>query len=350
MDRYIGLDVHTTTTTMAVVGPSGRRLKTQVLETNGKALIEALRMMPGRRHVCLEEGTQAEWLYEVLKPHADELVVAKIAESRGSKSDTRDAFGLAERLRTGDLKTTVFKDVSVFATLRELNRLYTMVLSDVVRTKNRLKNLFRSRGVATPDADVYGKKGRPAWLRKLSKGKRWAAETLYNELDTLTELHDRTNADLVREAWRHPIAQKIETCPGFGPIRTAQLMAVVVTPHRFRTERQFWAYCGLAIVTRSSSDWVRDKSGRGWIRSNIQTTRGLNRNHNHALKHVFKGAATTVIAQGTTPLSQDYARLVANGTKPNLAKLTLARRIAAIVLAIWKTNEEYNPTKHRKQS
>src|SRR4029079_6380429 len=155
---------------------------------------------------------------------------------------------------------------------------------------------------------------------------------------------------LVREAWRHPIAQKIETCPGYGPIRTAQLMAVVVTPHRFRTKPQFWAYCGLAIVTRSSSDWVRDKSGRGWIRSNIQTTRGLNRNHNHARKRVVKGAATTVIAQGTTPLSQDYARLVANGTKPNLAKLTLARRIAAIVLAIWKTNEEYNPTKHRKQS
>lgn len=350
MDRYIGLDVHAATTTMAVVGPSGRRLKTQVLETNGKALIEALRVMPGRRHICLEEGTQAEWLYEVLKPHADEIVVAKVVESRGQKSDAQDAFGLAERLRTGALKTTVFKDVRAFATLRELNRLYTMVLSDVVRTKNRLKHLFRSRGVATPDADVYAKNGRDAWLRKLPKAKRWAAETLYEELDKLMELHDRTNADLVREARRHLIAEKIETCPGLGPIRTAQLMATVVTPHRFRTKRQFWAYCGLAIVTRSSSDWVRDKSGRAWIRSNLQTTRGLNRNCNHALKHVFKGAATTVIAQAKTPLSQDYARLVENGTKPNLAKLTLARRIAAIVLAVWKTNKEYDPTKHRKQS
>jgi hypothetical protein len=277
-------------------------------------------------------------------------VVAKIAESRGQKSDAHDAFGLAERLRTGELKTTVFKDVCEFATLRELNRLYTMVLSDVVRTKNRLKHLFRSRGVATPDADVYAKKGRDAWLRKLPKGKRWAAETLYEQLDTLTELHDRTDADLVREARRHSIAAKIETCPGFGPIRTAQLMATVVTPHRFRTRRQFWAYCGFGIVTRSSSDWVRDKNGRGWIRSNVQTTRGLNRNHNHVLKHVFKGAATTVIAQAKTPLFQDYSRLIANGTKPNLAKLTLARRIAAIVLAVWKTNQEYNPTKHRKQS
>ncbi len=26
-----------------------------------------------------------------------------------------------------------------------------------------------------------------------------------------------------------------------------------MTPHRFRTKRQFWSYCGLGIVTRSSS-------------------------------------------------------------------------------------------------
>ncbi len=38
----------------------------------------------------------------------------------------------------------------------------------------------------------------------------------------------------------------------------------------------------------------------------------------------------------------------AGGTKPNLAKVTLARKIAAIVLAIWKTEEEYAPDKHRK--
>jgi len=29
------------------------------------------------------------------------------------------------------------------------------------------------------------------------------------------------------------------------------------------------------------------------------------------------------------------------GTKPNLAKLTIARKIAAIVLAMWKSGEEY---------
>lgn len=350
MDRYIGLDVHSTTTTMAVIGPSGKRIGVQVLETNAKVIVEALRSIPGQRHVCLEEGTQAEWLWQVLKPHSDELVVTMMPESRGQKSDVRDAFSLAERMRMGELRTMVFKDDGGFAMLRELNRLYTKVTSDVVRTKNRLKSLFLSRGIPTAEGHVYAEKNRKDWLHKLPTAKRLAAETYYSELEGLTRLRDQVEAQFLQEARKHPLAKKLETCPGIGPIRAAQIMAVVVTPHRFRTRRQFWAYCGLGIVMRSSSDWVRDESGRRWVRANVQSTRGLNLNRNALLKHVFKGAATTVITQGTTALSEQYTRLLANGVKPNLAKLTLARRIAAIVLTLWKLNQEYDPTKHRKQA
>ena len=71
MDRYIGLDVHASSCTVAVVGPSGRRLGSQVVETNGAAIIQAIRAIARPRHVCLEEGTQSAWLYEVLSAHAD---------------------------------------------------------------------------------------------------------------------------------------------------------------------------------------------------------------------------------------------------------------------------------------
>ena len=74
-------------------------------------------------------------------------------------------------------------------------------------------------------------------------------------------------------------------------------------------------------------------------------------NHNHTLKNIFKGAATTVTTQLTTePLYQDYQRLITAGTKPNLARLTIARKLAAIALSMWKNKETYDPTKHRKQS
>ena len=51
-----------------------------------------------------------------------------------------------------------------------------------------------------------------------------------------------------------------------GEIRVAQMIAVVMTPDRFRTRQQFWSYCGLGIVTRSSSDWVQTSDGR-WARA-----------------------------------------------------------------------------------
>jgi ketosteroid isomerase-like protein len=54
----------------------GRRLQSLVVETNGKALVEAVRLIPGRVHLCLEEGTQSAWLYELLKPHVSEIVVS----------------------------------------------------------------------------------------------------------------------------------------------------------------------------------------------------------------------------------------------------------------------------------
>ena len=117
MDRYIGLDAHASSCTVAVVGPSGRRLHSQVVETNAGALIRVLRGIPGTRHLCLEEGTHASWLYEVLSPHVEEIVVTGVSESRGPKSDKLDAFGLAEQLRIGAIKRKVYKKRGEFGAL-----------------------------------------------------------------------------------------------------------------------------------------------------------------------------------------------------------------------------------------
>jgi hypothetical protein len=102
----------------------------------------------------------------------------------------------------------------------------------------------------------------------------------------------------------------------------------------------------MAIVMRSSSDWVRARAG-SWVRVPVQQTRGLNRNHNRTLKRIFKGAATTVIgrARQEDPLYRHDQQLLDGGTKPNLAKVTIARQIAAIALSMWRSEEVYNPTK-----
>jgi transposase len=342
MDRFIGLDVHMTSCTVAVVSASGKRLRDFPVETHGEALIDAVRSVAGKRHLVLEEGTQSAWLYDLLRPHVHELVVTSVRGGRGPKSDAKDAYGLAEKLRTGGLDRVVFKAPAEFRTLRELATVHRALTGDLVRVRLRIKSQFRSRGIASPGQAVYGKRNREEWLAKLPASHRRSTERLYAHLDFLVDLKAEAEKDLVKESHRHPIARVLETAPGMGPIRVARLLPVVITPHRFRTKRQFWSYCGLSVVTRSSSDWVQ--SDRGWVRVPVQQSRGLTREHNRVLKDVFKGAATTVVTQGgDDPLYQAYRELASNGTKPNLAKLTLARRIAGTVLRMWKDEEVYQP-------
>ena len=345
MDRYVGLDAHAKTCTLAVMSPSGKRLRSMVVETNGRGLVDAVREIRGKVHLCLEEGTQSAWLHEILSPHTAELVVTVPEKKRGSKDDLRDAWARAEDIRTGRLQTRVYKAPPQLAGLRSAACAYRLATRDVVRTKNRLKAVLRSRGILA-DAGIYELASRDKWLKQLPSGSRQLASWLGQELDGLVPLRDEAEEWLLKEAKSHPIVRKLRSVPGMGPIRTAQLVAIVGTPHRFRTRRQFWSYCGLAVVTRSSSDWVQGRDGT-WVRGRTYQTRGLTRERHPVLKAIFKGAATSVLKQlPEDSLHQHYERMLASGIKPNLAKLTVARRVAAIVLAMWKHQEVYDPHRH----
>ena len=351
MDRYIGLDVHMHSSTLAVKGPSGKRLQSQVVETNGSTLIAAVRGIPRPRHLCFEEGTQSSWLYEILKPEVDELVVA-IAEKRqnDSKSDERDAWDLAEKLRVNGLKRRVFKGQGAFGPLRDAVRGHKMVTQDLVRVKNRLMAVYRSRGLHEVGDEAYSPKERDRWSRQLPPSQRLLADMLGRECDTLQALKEEAEDRMLAEAKKHPITSTLATAPGIGPIRAAQILATVMTPHRFRTKRQFWNYCGLAVVTSVTAQWQRGTTGN-FVRAKEAMTRGLNRNRNGLLKHVFKGAAHHVACcMPNHPLHHDYQRMLTERVKPNLAQLTLARRIAAAVLSMWRHEEVYDPAKHRSKT
>lgn len=342
MERYLGLDVHSTSCTLTVMGPTGRRLKCVVVETNGQALTEAVRLIPGRLHLAMEEGTQSGWLYEILSPFVADCVVCPVTERRGNKNDELDAWNLANDLRTGHIRQRVFKDKGRYTTLRQLTKTHRAIKVDLARVKNRIKALYRARGVSTSLQSVYGVSDRPEWLAKLDPASCAAAALQYQQLDSLQRVAVQACKDLVAEAKRHPANHLLTTIPGIGVVRAAEILAVVVSPYRFRTNRQFWSYSGLGIVTRSSADWIRAPDGR-WMRGNVQLNRGLNKNCNRTLKYVFKGAAKTVITQHrSTPLGEHYDRLLVSGTKPNLASLTIARRLASITLSIWKNQEVYD--------
>jgi len=77
-------------------------------------------------------------------------------------------------------------------------------------------------------------------------------------------------------------------------------------------------------------------------------TRGLTRSHNRTLKHVFKGAAQA--ASRCEPFKSWYGELLARGLRPELARVTVARKIAAVTLAVWKAGASFDADAVMKQA
>jgi transposase len=83
--------------------------------------------------------------------------------------------------------------------------------------------------------------------------------------------------------------------------------------------------------------------GRAQKRQRAPMTRGLNPNFNRRLKYVFKSAAVDGLRQ--EPFQSYYLRRVAVGMRPEMARLTLARKIAALTLMLWKKGERFDELK-----
>jgi transposase len=350
MTKYVGLDVHQATTVASVRGEGGRILARTILPTEEAAVVEFFRGMRGSVHVAFEEGTQAQWLHDFLVPLVDRVVVSdRRGEKRvGNKADQEDADELSELLRRGALRA-VYHGSSHRATLKELTRAYQNLVEDSTRVMLRLKALFRARGIKAAGTRVYHPAERVEWLGKLvDRGARFRAEMLYAELDVLREQRPKAKAAMIAEARRDPAWSLLQTIPFFGPVRVSLLLATMQTPWRFRTKRNLWAYAGLAVVTKTSAEY-EFVAGRPVRRRRAPLTRGLNQNYNRVLKDVLKGAGTAAtVLPG--PLQDFYNVRVAGGMREELARLTLTRKIAAIVLRLWKRGETYDPTKLTTQA
>jgi transposase len=182
---------------------------------------------------------------------------------------------------------------------------------------------------------VYGSRHRAEWLGKINEpGVRLRAEFYYQQLDALRSLRQAVRRELLAESKKHKVWKRLCQIPSIGPIRVAVLLGILQTPHRFRTKRQLWTYSGLGIEIHSSADHEMEKGQLRRKKKPVEI-RGLNKNCNHDLKNLFKEAAVLASTK-SGPFQEFHAALVAKGMRPEMARLTLARKIATIVLLVWK--------------
>src|SRR5882762_7105787 len=293
--KYIGMDVHKEAIVIAVLNGSGKQVMETIVETKARSILQFIHGLRGELHVTWEEGTWAAWLYDLLQPQVQHIVVCNPRRNallkEGSKSDKVDARKLAELLRTGMLRP-VYRGENGLRTLRELARSYQTIGKDLTRVMNRLKALYRGWGIACAGTQVYAPRYREEWLGKLPQaGVRRRAELLYQQLDGLQALRRNLRPEFLAESRKHKAAKLLRQIPCIGPIRAGLLIALIQTPHRFRSKRQLWTYSGLGIETHDSAQY-RYVGGQVHRSKKPQQLRGLNQNHNHEMKEIFKGAAT----------------------------------------------------------
>jgi transposase len=132
--KYIGLDVHQATISVAVLDSAGKLVMEAILETKAEAILQFIYGLRGRLHVTFEEGTCAAWLHDLLKPHVAQVLVCDPRKNglqkTGNKNDRADARQLDELLYLNKLNAVYHGEAGIRA-LKELARSYLAITRDL---------------------------------------------------------------------------------------------------------------------------------------------------------------------------------------------------------------------------
>lgn len=333
--HYIGLDVHSKHFSIAVTDRQGNVLFEGQNQTSERNLRQAVASISGAKVVALEETTVAAWVYRVLRPHAQRVIVTDprhnhmIAKS-GNMTDAQAARQLAHLARGHFVKPVHHPADEGRQAFRELVQSYTKLTREVARIKNQLKSKFRQQGIPCSGSDVYQPHQRALWLAKIKHPDvRFQAEKMMETVEHLMQQKAEYLQRIKQRAKAFPQIAAFQALPGIGVVHAATFFAIVDEPQRFADKKRLWSYCGLGIAQRSSDG--------------MATPPHLNRNGNRQLKCLANSAAQAALNHGDNAFMRQYERLLANGVKPHCARLTVARAIVSTMFAMWRKGEPYIP-------
>src|SRR5881275_1951419 len=86
--KFIGLDVHKTSVSAAVIDADGKLVMQSIFATGAVAILGFVHGLRGTLRVTFEEGTHSAWLFDLLRPHVSEVVVCNPRKNALLKSGT----------------------------------------------------------------------------------------------------------------------------------------------------------------------------------------------------------------------------------------------------------------------
>src|SRR5712664_4842942 len=220
--KYIGMDVHQATISVAVRDSRGNLVMEAILETKAETILQFIRGLRGSLCVTLEEGTWAAWLHDLLQPHVTRVLVCDPRKNAllkvGNKNDRIDARKLSELLYLNKL-SSVYHGEPGIRTLKELARSYLAMTRDLTRVMSRLKAIYRSWAIPCAGQQVYAPRYRAEWLGKIAEpGVCRRAEFYYQQFDALAALRQEARRELLHESQKHLAVKILRQIPSIGPI------------------------------------------------------------------------------------------------------------------------------------
>ena len=346
MVRYAALDVSLETTAICVVDEDGHVVAEGKVRTCPDAIRDFLAARaPGLRRVGLETGPLAVWLWNELRDRQLPVVCldARHANAalkvRPAKTDRNDAAGLAQIVRTGWYKEVRIKARASYE-IRALLSARDVLVSTRVRLEVQVRGLLRTFGV------LFGKQvgGFARRAQEILSGELAAAPALRDLVETLL----RARADVAERiaaldrmvlvaAKADPTARLFMTAPGVGALTALSVASAFDDPGRFQSSRSVGAYLDLTHSRHESGEVSRSggisKQGNGMTR-----------------KHLHE-AATTLLTRTTKPCAlKDWGLRLAKAGGFKKARAAVARRLAVVPHAMWKSGTEFRRSPHAAAS
>lgn len=293
--------------------------------------------------ILLEASTESEWVARHLESLGHEVIVADpnyapmyANRSRRTKTDRRDAHTLMDACETG-----AWRPAYRLSEARRHVRAELAVRDALVRTRTRYvalaKALVRRDGLRLPtSASAWV----PTRIAELD-----LSPTLTTELAPLFAVFAPLNAQIAVADARiaafvdeDPIAARLTTAPGVGPVTASAFVATVDDITRFRTAHELEAYLGVIPSERSSGE----KRQLGHI-----TKAG-----NGRMRWLLVEAAWTILRSkaSETAALRAWTVQIAQRRGKRIAVVALARRLAGILYAMWRDGVSYDAQQLRPRT
>jgi transposase len=339
MKAYIGLDVHRKQTTYVLQDEAGEVIRQGQVPTTPEGLGTLLGPdgLPPLTPVGLETGRQTFWVVGVLGELGLSPVVIDAREVRakarrvGQKSDSRDAFEIADGVRRGIYTSIVYVPPAGIQRLREILSRRRHFVKICTMSINTTRFLLAARGLPTQSGTLHSEIG---WQRLLSRSDV-ADVRSYVEMhhETWRFAQERVSV-LEREIARamepfSDVEALLRTVPAIGAITAAAFVAAVGDPERFADSGHLASYLGLVPSTWDSGE----RTAHGHI-----THRG-----NSLLRSLLCEVAHHAAAP-RHPLQPYFARICARHGYRR-AVVAVAHRLARIVFQVWKHREAFDVSK-----